>query len=293
MAECALSHWSHLCTCSHKLSWVVRHDVIFKNSIKRYAWKTGYSLFPGSPSSLDLVPGRKQPVKTSAPVSNRSSERAARAPYARGVVKIHRAACACAYSLCLSLHLHSDGSATAHSIFCSSSVRALGVPQRERWVELPPHRFSAGVCTSTAFWIKVNIQGINSLIHLTPGSYWYQRTAVGKELTRCCWITRFEQRTWDCCSSPSKPVWNWEYLLLQTSAACHMRLYYVHLGHSGTLSDGLYIFALTDLKDQSMKSMAMNMGQQKRNVFSLSTGTCCHRRLQKQMLWVDIKTSTV
>lgn len=97
MAECALSHWSHLCTCSHKLSWVVRHDVIFKNSIKRYAWKTGYSLFPGSPSSLDLVPGRKQPVKTSAPVSNRSSERAARAPYARGVVKIHRAACACAY----------------------------------------------------------------------------------------------------------------------------------------------------------------------------------------------------
>lgn len=90
----------------------------------------------------------------------------------------------------LSLHLHSDGSATAHSIFCSSSVRALGVPQRERWVELPPHRFSAGVCTSTAFWIKVNIQGINSLIHLTPGSYWYQRTAVGKELTRCCCITQ-------------------------------------------------------------------------------------------------------
>lgn len=47
----------------------------------------------------------------------------------------------------LSLHLHSDGSTTAHSVFCSSSVRALGVPQRERWVELPPHRFSAGVCT--------------------------------------------------------------------------------------------------------------------------------------------------
>lgn len=93
---CPVTLWNHLCTCSHKLSWVVRHDMIFKNSIKSYAWKTGHSLFPGSPSSLDLVPGRMQPVRTSAPVSSHSSQRAAHAPYAGGVVKIPTAACACA-----------------------------------------------------------------------------------------------------------------------------------------------------------------------------------------------------
>lgn len=59
---------------------------------------------------------------------------------------------------------------------------------------------------------------------------------------------RCERRTSDCLSSPLISVWNWEYLLLQTSAACHIRLYYVKLCHSGTLSDTLYIFALTDLK---------------------------------------------
>jgi len=42
-----------------------------------------------------------------------------------------------------------------------------------------------------------------------------------------------------------------------------------------------------------MKSMAMNVGQKKRNAFSHSTGTCCHRRLQKQMLWLNIKIWTV
>jgi len=46
--------------------------------------------------NLDLVPGGKQPVKTSAPLSNCNLEGAARAPYAGGVVKIRRASYACA-----------------------------------------------------------------------------------------------------------------------------------------------------------------------------------------------------
>lgn len=91
-----VKEWSHLCTCNHKLHWVAMHDMIFKKTIKSYAWKTGSFLFPGGPSHLDLFPGRKQPVKTSAPVSNCNSERAALAPYAGGLVKIRRASCACA-----------------------------------------------------------------------------------------------------------------------------------------------------------------------------------------------------
>lgn len=144
--------------------------------------------------------------------------------------------------------------------------------------------FQQECAPSTAFWIKVNIHVINSLIHLTPGSYWYQRTAVGKELTRWCWITQDLGL-----SQFTLHIGNWEYLLLQTSAPCCMRLYYVQWGHSGTLSDAIYIFALTDLQGQSMKSMAAK----KKCFFSLSTGTCCHRRLQKQMLCMDIKAWTV
>lgn len=189
----------------------------------------------------------------------------------------------------LSLHLHCDGSATLHLIFSSSSVQAwwdLGV------LELPPHRFSAECEPSTAFWIKVNIQVINS--HSSyPWRLLIPKDCSGKgadevvlgptDLNKGLGLSQFTLDFW----------WNWEYLLLQTPAACHMRLYNVQLGHSGTPSDALYIFALTDLKGQSMESMVMNMGQQKRNVLSLSTGTCCRRRLQKQMLWMGIKTWTV
>lgn len=61
--------------------------------------------------------------------------------------------------------------------------------RKDEWNFLPTG-FQQACVPSTAFWIKVNIQGINSLIHLTPESYWYQRTAVGKKLTRCCCITQ-------------------------------------------------------------------------------------------------------
>lgn len=157
-------------------------------------------------------------------------------------------------------------------------------------LELPPRRFSAGVCPITTRQIlKWSTPSFILPLEVTDnkGLQWERSWGGGAESHRS------EQRTWACLSSSSISVWNWEYLLSQTSPTRHMKLCYVQLGHSGTLSDALYIFALTHLKGQSMKSMAMNMGQQKRNVFSLSTGTCCHRRLQKQMLWMDIKAWNV
>lgn len=285
MAACALSHWNHLCTCSHKLSWAVRHDMIFKNSIKSYAWKTGHSLFPGSPSSLDLVPGRKQPVKTSAPVSSRSSEREQHMLHMLEELWKSVEQHVLVLKKQLSLHLHSDGSATLHLIFSSSSARVwwdFGV------LELPLHRFSAGVCAINSLLDQGKYSSDQLPHSFYPWKLLITKECSGKGADKVVVNHRGLNKGPGLVS-----VWDWEYLLFQTSAACHTRLYYVQLGHSGTLSDALYIFALTDLKGQSMKSMAMNMGQQKRNVFSLSTGTCCHRRLQKQMLWMDIKTWNV
>lgn len=186
----------------------------------------------------------------------------------------------------LSLHLHWWQ--------CHSSLDILQLHSGETlecWDFLPPG-FQQECAASAAFWVKANVQAINS--HLSyPWKFLVPKDCMGKELMRQCWVTQVWTKDLGLSQSPSISVWNWEYLLLQTSAACHMRLYSVQLGHSGTPSDALYIFALTDLKGQSMKSMAVNMGQQKRNVFSLSTGTYCHRRLQKQILWMDIKTWTV
>lgn len=191
----------------------------------------------------------------------------------------------------LSLHLHSDGRATLHLIFSSSSERA-------RWdfgvLELPPHRFSAGLCPINSLLDQAKYSN-DQLPHSSyPWKLLITKDCSGKGADKVVLNhTGLNKGPGLVSVHPQYLSGIGNLFSFRTSASCHMRLYYVQLGHSGTLSDALYIFALTDLKGQSMKSMAMNMGQQKRNVFSLSTGTCCHRRLQKQMLWMDSKTWNV
>ena len=154
----------------------------------------------------------------------------------------------------LSLHLHSDSNVTIYLIFSSSLMRALWMPQVKAGCKLwsvvtsSLQIFSRSTYhqrpSRSRLMFKWSIPSF--ILHLkvtdTEGQKREMSWQGGATSQRC------EQRTWDCLSSPLISVWNWEYLLLQTSAACHIRLYYVKLCDSGTLSDALYIFALPDLK---------------------------------------------
>lgn len=222
--------------------------MIFKKSVKRYECKMG-SYFLEAFQILTSFQV-KQPVKTSASVSSCNSEGEACAPFAGGAVKIHWASCACAQKPAVLVPPLWQQCKCLSSAF----VRAPWMPQVWSWVQtldscnFPTTGLQQEHAPSKTFSFRVNIEVVNSFIHLTPESYWSWRTKEGDGLTGWCSITevwaedlRLSRFTLD--------IWlELEYLFVQTSAACHIRLYYIKLCHSGTLSDALYIFTLTDLK---------------------------------------------